>query len=135
MIYKPNIINFDSRGSSDIGYLSICEELNTIPFAIKRVYWTYYTPQNITRGGHANIDKEMVLIAVAGKIVVTTEMAGRDAEVYVLENPNQGLYIPKLCWHTMQYSHNAVQMVIASNLYEEADYIRDYADFIKLMNA
>lgn len=125
----PFVLEFPSIGDSSLGYLSVAEELSVVPFSIARVYWTYYTPQNVTRGGHANIEKELVLVAVAGTITVTTELQNGAKERFVLDRPDTGLYIPKLCWHTMQYSHNAVQMVLASNLYSEADYIRDYALF------
>jgi hypothetical protein len=125
----PHIIEFDKIGESTLGFISIAEVGKSVPFNIKRVYWTYYTPQNITRGGHANIEKEMILVAVSGKIVVNTEMRGMKPKIFVLENPDNGLYIPKLCWHTMQYSHNAVQLVLASVPYNKVDYIRDYDQF------
>lgn len=125
----PFLIEFSSIGDSSLGYLSVAEELQSIPFPIARVYWTYYTPQNVTRGGHANIEKELVLVAVAGSITITTEMQDGRKASFFLDHPAKGLYIPKLCWHTMQYSHTAVQMVIASNHYNEGDYIRDYEVF------
>jgi dTDP-4-dehydrorhamnose 3,5-epimerase-like enzyme len=126
---KPHIIKFCSIGNPSLGYLSVAEQLNNIPFEVARVYWTYYTPQNVTRGGHANIEKELVIVAVSGSITIITESKNGDKETFELSNPDVGLYLPKLCWHTMQYSHNAVQMVIASNLYSEDDYIRDYNNF------
>ena len=126
---KPYIIQFSSIGNPSLGYLSVAEQLEHIPFEIARVYWTYYTPQNVTRGGHANIEKELVIVAVGGSISITTELKNGDKETYELSKPDVGLYLPKLCWHTMQYSHNAIQMVIASNLYSEDDYIRDYNIF------
>ena len=127
----PHIINFPSIGSSELGYISIAEELSLVPFKIQRVYWTYYTPQSVIRGGHANIEKELVLVAVSGTIIVTTELSNGLEQKYMLDSPDKGLYVPKLCWHTMKYSHNAVQMVIASNYYSESDYIRDYEIFKK----
>lgn len=126
---KPRIIYFNSIGSSDIGYISVAQELHDVPFRILRVYWTYFTPQSVKRGGHANIGKELVLIAVAGRIEVRTEMQSGLTENYVLDAPNVGLYLPRLCWHEMTYSHNAVQLVLASNLFSEDDYIRDYQSF------
>lgn len=120
------LIDFNSIGSPVIGYISVGEEYEKIPFSIKRVYWTYFTPQSVKRGGHANIDKELVLVAVAGKITVLTELLNGEKKTFVLDNPDKGLYMPKLCWHTMQYSHNAVQLVLASTIYSEEDYIRNY---------
>lgn len=126
---EPYLINFSSIGSSELGYLSVAEENISVPFKIKRVYWTYYTPQSVLRGGHANKEKELVLVAVAGSILVTTELQDGRKSDFSLSNPDVGLYIPKLCWHSMKYSHNAVQLVAASNLYTADDYLRNYKEF------
>ncbi len=125
----PKLIHLQSIGSSDLGYISVAEQDKDVPFVIKRAYWTYYTPQNVERGNHANIKKELVLVAVAGIISVTTEMQNGEIKTFVLNEPNIGLYIPNLCWHSMQYSHNAVQLVLASNFYSADDYIRSYEKF------
>jgi len=127
---QPYLLQFKSIGEPSIGYISVAEEIADIPFEIKRTYWTYFTPQSVLRGGHANIDKELVLIAVSGSIKVTTETRDGSRKEFVLDHPSQGLFIPKLCWHSMQYSHTAVQVVVASNLYSEEDYIRDYQVFL-----
>lgn len=127
---KPFLIDFPSIGSPAIGYISVAEEHINIPFVIKRSYWTYFTPESVQRGGHANIDKELVLIAAAGSIIVTTELQNGEKETFHLTRPTTGLYLPKLCWHTMQYTHNAVQLVLASNLFDVKDYIRDYNEFL-----
>lgn len=127
----PRIIKFDSIGSSSLGYISIAEQMVNIPFEIKRAYWTYFTPQNVSRGGHANIEKQLVLVAVAGIITVTAEMQNGSRLLFELNKPDIGLYLPKLCWHTMKYSHNAVQLVLASNHYSQSDYIRDYNNFLQ----
>jgi len=66
--------------------------------------------------------------------VVNTEMPNGDLKVFSLESPHQGLFLPKYCWHTMQYSHIAVQLVLASELYNESDYIRNYDDFKTIKN-
>lgn len=131
---RPHIIRFRSIGQPSLGYISVAEQNDIIPFDIVRVYWTYYTPQNVTRGGHANIEKELVMIAVSGTITVTAEMNDGYKEIFQLNKPDEGLYLPRLCWHTMQYSHNAVQMVIASNLFSDKDYIRDYQYFLNYGN-
>ncbi len=129
---QPHIINFKKLGKPSEGYISISETQKDVPFEIKRNFWTYFTPEEVVRGRHAHFETEMVLIALAGRIVVNTEMPDGSLNVFVLDKPDVGLYMPKLCWHTMQYSHNAVQLVIASSLYNEADYIRSYEDFKKL---
>lgn len=129
---KPRIIEFPTNGEPSIGYLAIGESNKHIPFDIKRVFWAYYTPDSVVRGRHAHYNTEMILIATAGRIVVTTEMPGEKPEVFILEKPNSGIYLPKLCWHTMQYSHNSVQLVLASTVYNEEDYIRSYEVFKSL---
>lgn len=127
---KPHLIEFPSNGNSGIGYLSIAQAQKEVPFNIERVFWAYYTPDSVLRGRHAHHETEMILIAAAGRIIVTTEMPGELPEVFVLEKPGTGIYLPKMCWHTMQYSHNAVQIVLASTVYFESDYVRDYNVFL-----
>ncbi|MCC2547929.1 FdtA/QdtA family cupin domain-containing protein [Hymenobacter sp. BT175] len=126
---KPYLIDFPRIGASDIGYISVSESARAVPFEIERVFWTYYTPESIVRGRHAHHATAQVLVAVSGRILVTTEMPDGEIMVFVLESPSQGVYIPPHVWHTMQYSHTAVQLAFASTLYDEADYIRQYDDF------
>lgn len=126
----PYLIEFQQTGNPSLGYISIAEKEN-LPFVPKRVYWTYFTPNEIERGGHSHYDLEQILVAVAGKIIVTTELKDGTKYEFILESPNQGLFIPKMCWRTMKYNHNAVQMCIASIEYDDVDYIRDYSAFLK----
>jgi hypothetical protein len=128
---RPYMIEFPKVGNSQLGYISIAEK-NNLPFAVKRVYWTYFTPESVERGGHAHYELEQILVAVAGKIIINVEMLDGLTEEFVLENPNKGLYMPKSTWRTMKYTHNAVQMCLASIEYEEKDYIRDYEVFKKI---
>ncbi len=127
---QPYVINFNSIGKSDIGYISLAEK-ETLPFVPKRIYWTYFTPEDVIRGHHSHYNLEQILVAVAGRIIVTTELKNGEKKEFILESPKVGLYIPKMCWRIMKYSHNAVQMCIASNEYDEKDYIRDYNEFLK----
>ena len=131
IITEPKLIQFPKIGNSSLGYISLAEK-ETLPFEVKRIYWTYFTPEDVERGGHAHHELEQILIALAGKITVNTEMPDGSKNTFVLESPNQGVYLPKYSWHIMQYSHNAVQMCIASMVYEEEDYIRDYKEFLNL---
>ncbi|WP_210116252.1 sugar 3,4-ketoisomerase [Hymenobacter fodinae] len=126
---KPYLLDFPKVGAPDIGYISVGEVAAAIPFEVKRVFWTYYTPESIVRGRHAHHQTAQVLVAVTGRIIVMTELRGGDMQTFVLERPDQGVYIPPYCWHTMQYSHTAVQLALASTSYDAADYIRDYAEF------
>jgi hypothetical protein len=128
---KPFLMRFPRIGNTMQGYISVSEK-DSLPFEVNRVYWTYFTPEDIHRGGHAHHQLEQILVAVAGKIIVETEMPGAISEKFTLESPDVGLVMPVYCWHKMQYTHNAVQMCIANMVYEESDYIRDYEEFLKL---
>lgn len=126
---EPYLIDFPKLGAPDIGYISVTEQLKQLPFEVQRTFWTYYTPESIVRGRHAHYKTEQVLVAAAGRIIVNTEMPDGTVEVHRLEDPHVGLYVPPHAWHTMQYSHSAVQLVFASLPYNEQDYIRDYEQF------
>jgi len=126
---NPYLIEFPKLGDPNIGYISVIEQQKLVPFQVERVFWTYYTPESIVRGRHAHHKTEQVLIAVAGRLIVTTELADGTIQTFRLEDPHVGLYVPPHAWHTMQYSHSAVQLVLASAAYDEADYIRNYNDF------
>jgi hypothetical protein len=125
---KPFLIEFPSIGKSDIGYISVAENTG-LPFNIERVFWTYYTPQEIIRGRHAHHQLQQILIAAAGTIRVQTESKAGEKNEFLLDKPSLGLYMPPDHWHTMQYSHSAVQLTLASLPYSEEDYIRDYNQF------
>lgn len=128
---RPYLIEFDKIGSPGLGYISIAEK-ERLPFQVKRIYWTYYTPEEVKRGGHAHYELEQILLAVSGRINVRTELLNGEETTFILEKPNMGLFIPRLCWREMQYSHNAVQVCIASMEYDEKEYIRDYKTFHQL---
>jgi len=126
---EPYLIHFSQIGESAIGFISVAEQKN-IPFEIRRVYWTYFTPENVTRGRHAHRTTEQILIAVSGKIIVTTENRANEKKTFTLENANMGLYLPPLVWHTMKYTHYSTQVILASSEFDERDYIRDYDAFL-----
>lgn len=135
MEYKtPHIIDFGKLGESSIGYISVAENKH-LPFKVERVFWTYYTPESIVRGRHAHYKTEQVLVAVTGRIIVTTDNGKGSIETFILDEPNKAVYLPPNVWHTMQYSHTAIQMVLASHLYDANDYIRDYDEFVRIWGA
>ena len=132
-ITEPKLIQFPKIGNSSLGYISLAEKEN-LPFEVKRIYWTYFTPEDVERGGHSHINLQQILVAMAGTITVKTEMSAGEKQTFILDRPDKGLLIPKRCWREMKYTHNAVQMCIASIAYDEADYIRDYHDFKALQS-
>lgn len=129
MSEHPYVIEFDTIGRSVEGYISVAEFERSLPFVPKRVFWTYFTPHEVVRGRHAHYETEMVLIPVGGKIELFTECIDGTEQTFVLESPKVGVYMPPFCWHTMRYSHNAVQLIFASTPYDPNDYIRDRAVF------
>lgn len=126
---KPQYFNLNKIGDSSLGFISIAENLKNIPFEVKRVYWTYYTPQDVMRGGHAHKKLEQIIFAVSGIIQFNIEDKDGNKETFILDDPSKGLYIPKLVWRDIKFSHNAVLLCLASEFYEEEDYFRNYDEF------
>lgn len=128
---NPNIINLKSIGSPDLGYITVAEYQDNIPFEIKRVYWTYYTPNQVTRGHHAHKDLHQCIFAVSGKIEFELINVLGEISHFTLDSPEKGLYIPPMHWRTINFSHSAVLLCLASEVYEVDDYIRDFDQFIQ----
>lgn len=128
-INTPELLDFTKVGSSTLGYITVAENL---PFEIRRVYWTYYAPHEVIRGHHAHKELKQVIFAVSGTIKFEIVNMQGQKQSFVLDRPEKGLYIPRLHWRTMEFSHNAVLLCLASEVYDENDYIRDYDDFIKM---
>lgn len=115
------------------GNLTVVEQLNQIPFEIARVYWTYDIPGGGRRGGHAHRTCEEVVIAVSGSFDVEL-FDGKERHVYHLNHPYQGLYIGTGVWRTLEdFSSGAVCLVVASELFDEDEYIYDYDEFLKFV--
>ncbi|MBX9888357.1 MAG: FdtA/QdtA family cupin domain-containing protein [Flavobacteriaceae bacterium] len=127
---KPQMIQFGKIGSTQLGYISVAEVQDNVPFEIKRVYWTYYTPQDVIRGGHAHRALEQIIVAVSGTIIFNTEDKEGNKEEFILDSPDKALYIPKLVWRDIKFSHSAVLLCLASEFFEEDDYFRDYNEFL-----
>jgi dTDP-4-dehydrorhamnose 3,5-epimerase-like enzyme len=122
----PQLVNFGKIGSSPLGFISVAEQL---PFEIQRVYWTYYAPHEVIRGHHAHKQLQQFIFAVSGNIKFELESQAGEKTTFLLDTPEVGLYIPRLYWRTIQFSHNAVLLCLASLPYDENDYFRDYSDF------
>jgi dTDP-4-dehydrorhamnose 3,5-epimerase-like enzyme len=129
---KPYLIDLKAIGSSDSGYLAVAENGKNMPFEIKRVFWSYNTPDLFIRGYHAHYKLEQILVAMSGKLIVTNENIKGEITEHILESPHAGLFIPPLFWHHIQFSKNAVMMSLASMAYDESDYIREYEEFKNL---
>ncbi|QFR48658.1 WxcM-like domain-containing protein [Sulfurimonas lithotrophica] len=127
------IIDFKINGD-DRGSLIAIEEGYNAPFEIKRVYYIFDTKLGVERGFHAHKNLKQIAIAVKGSCTFVLDDGNKKEEV-TLTNPNQGLYIEGLIWREMKnFSKDCVLMVIASEHYDENDYIRDYNEFLKEVN-
>lgn len=114
------------------GNIAVIEGPDGAPFPIRRVYYLYAVPDGARRGGHAHRRLEQVLIAVAGRLDVILD-DGRERRSFPLDAPNRGLYVPQMIWRELvDFSSGAVCLVLASDRYDEADYIRDYEEFTRL---
>lgn len=112
------------------GQLVALEEHKDIPFEIKRVYYMYDTGEGVRRGFHAHKSLEQILICIHGSCKILMDN-GQEKKVVPLEKPYEGLYISNAIWREMyDFSEDAVLMVLASDFYNEEDYIRDYNDFL-----
>lgn len=124
IIDLPKII--DPRGN-----LTVAEGENHIPFAIKRTYWVYDVPAGESRGGHAHKECKAFLVAISGSFSVTLDN-GKEKKTFLLNHPYQGLFIDVNIWRTLDdFSSGAVCLVLASERFEEEDYIRDYNDYLE----
>ena len=114
------------------GQLVALEEFKDIPFRIKRVYYMYDTLEGVVRGFHAHKSLEQILICIHGSCKIRLDNGRGEKKVIPLEKPYEGLYVSNDMWREMfDFSPDAVLMVLASELYDEADYIRDYDEFLK----
>lgn len=112
------------------GQLVALEEHKDIPFEIKRVYYMYDTGEGVRRGHHAHKSLEQILICIHGSCKILLDN-GEEKKIVPLEKPYEGLYICNDIWREMyDFSSDAVLMVLASDYYNEEDYIRDYDEFL-----
>ena len=110
----------------DRGNLSFVEQLQHIPFEIKRSYWIYDVPGGQVRGGHAYRENEEFIIALSGSFDVILD-DGKQRQEFLLNRSYMGLYVPKGIWRQMQnFSTNSLALVLASTFFDKDDYIYDY---------
>jgi dTDP-4-dehydrorhamnose 3,5-epimerase-like enzyme len=123
--YQPGFLPSD-------GFLCVAESNSeSIPFAIKRVYYSYGAEEGVVRGMHAHKTLEQILICVYGEIKVTLDNGKGTASSFLLKDPSEGLYVGPNTWRTMEWQQKgSVLLVLASEHYNASDYIRDYDEFI-----
>ncbi|MTC30468.1 WxcM-like domain-containing protein [Providencia alcalifaciens] len=125
-----NTIEFKKLGD-DRGSLISLEQHKNIPFEVKRIYYIFGTKEGVSRGFHAHKNLEQVAICVKGSCRFLLD-DGKNKEEIILNDPSVGLYINNVTWREMHdFSEDCVLIVLASELYDESDYIRNYTEFKK----
>ena len=129
MIKEDNLISIpvveDIRGN--LGFI----QNNILPFEFKRVYYLFDVPSTAFRGGHSHINQQEIIIALTGSFEVTLN-DGTNKKTFFLNKPNIGLHIPTGIWRELQnFSSGSVCLVLASEVFEEEDYIRDFDAFME----
>lgn len=115
------------------GQLIALEENKEIPFKVRRIYFIYDTAEGVRRGFHAHKNLQQILICVSGTCKIHLDN-GNETEEVLLDNPTKGLYVANNMWREMyDFSPGAVLLVLASELYDESDYVRDYDKFLKMV--
>lgn len=131
---KCPILFFKDLGD-ERGKLVVIEGGEAVPFDIKRVFYIYGSDSTVVRGQHANKKSEFVLINVAGKSKVKIT-DGKESMVVELDKPMMGVYLPPMIWKEMyDFSSDSVLLCLASTHYNSEEYIRDYDDFLKIMES
>lgn len=124
------MIELDRHHSDRKGNITVVENNKTVPFDVRRTYYLYDVPGGESRGGHAHKALYQLIIAASGSFTVTLD-DGNVKRAFTLNRPYQGLMVVPGIWRTLDdFSSGAVCMVLASEIYLEDDYIRDYEDYL-----
>jgi dTDP-4-dehydrorhamnose 3,5-epimerase-like enzyme len=131
---RANILEFPQMGDAR-GNLVVIEGEQQIPFEIKRVFYLYGSDSSVIRGQHANRKSEFVLVNVNGTSKVRVRDGKGYDEVFCLNKPFGGLYIPKMMWKDMyEFSPDSILLILSSEHYDSGEYIKTYSDFKKEVN-
>lgn len=127
------VIELDKHSRPN-GNITVVENGITVPFDIRRVYYLYDVPGGEERGGHAHRNLYQLIVAASGSFDVILD-DGRNRRTVSLNRPYYGLLVRPGIWRELNnFSSGAVSLVLASELYDEDDYIREYSDFLKEKN-
>jgi len=135
MILKVRNCRFITfEGYRDVrGWLVAFESLKNVPFKIKRVYTISNVAHGVTRGKHAHVHLEQLIVCISGSCNFLLD-DGKNKEVTVLNTPQIGLYIGAYIWREMfDFSQGCILMVLASELHDAGDYIYDYEKFLEII--
>ena len=130
-INDVRMLEFKEHGD-ERGYLVVVEGERDLPFKIQRLFYIYGSDSKVVRGQHANRNSEFVLINVAGTSKIKIKDGLGNEIIFCLNRPHTGVYLPAMVWKDMyDFSEDAVLLCIASEHYDENEYIRDYDTFVR----
>lgn len=131
---KIELLDIETIDTCDMGSLSFFESNKDIDFEIKRIYYIHSVPNGTKRGGHAHKKLSQILFCPYGKIRIVLD-DGQEKEEVLLDKPSRGLIVKSGIWREMIWEEeNSVLCVAASEYYTAEDYIRNYDDFMKMVN-
>jgi dTDP-4-dehydrorhamnose 3,5-epimerase-like enzyme len=127
--FPAQLIDITTHGGDD-GQLGVLESKRSVPFEIKRVYYLYSVPTESMRGAHAHKELEQLIIPLSGSLEVTLD-SGSEKQTFLLADPSQALHVQPGLWRDLHnFSEHAVALILASEFYDESDYIRNYDEFL-----
>lgn len=133
-VFDCTLIEMDKHHSDNKGNITVVENSKTIPFDVKRTYYLYDVPGGGSRGAHAHKELQQIIVAASGSFDVTLD-DGNVKRTFTLNRPYQGLLIVPGIWRDLNnFSAGSVCLVLASEKYDENDYIRDYESFLRWKN-
>lgn len=129
-VFECSVLTLDKH--EDVkGNLTAVTNHEQVPFEVKRIYYLYDIPGGLSRGGHAHKDLQQLILALSGSFDITVD-DGYNKRTFHLSRPNIGLLLPSGLWRELNnFSSGSICMVLASDLYSEADYFRDYQEFVE----
>lgn len=131
---QAQMLEFSEHGD-ERGHLVVVEGGIDVPFEIRRIFYIYGSDTDIIRGQHANRESEFVLINVSGQSKVKVKDGKGNETLFLLNRPHTGIYLPKMVWKDMyDFSEDSVLLCLASEHYDEKEYIRDYDEFVSIVN-
>lgn len=131
-VYDCSLIELSQHHTRRRGNLTVVEDNVTVPFDIRRVFYLYDVPGGHGRGGHAHRRQSQLIVAASGSFSVTID-DGNVKRTFLLNHPYQGLLVMPGIWNTLEdFSSGAVCMVLASDAYDESEYIREYDEFMAM---
>jgi len=129
-VFDCSIIDV-SKVHNEAGNITVVENGKNIPFDVKRVYYLYDIPGGEARGGHAHYELEQYVFAASGSFDIILD-DGKNRKIVTLNRPNLALHIVPGLWRELDnFSSGSISLVLASHIYDEKDYIRNYSEFLE----